>query len=697
VIEMDVAPAFKPAIFAEGSPAEAGATSDLARITMLPAGTCLAWRRLQPAAFGRHTALRHVPRGPENQRNQCSFVTVCCDVLNKGMTSMPRPIAPLLLALTMFAVHCTTTAPPPQPQPAAIPLDPEVRRGTLENGLTYYIRVNRKPEKRAELRLAIDAGSVLESDEQRGLAHFVEHMAFNGTKNFEKQELVNYLERIGMRFGPDVNAYTSFDETVYMLQVPTDDPKIVETAFQILSDWAGNVSFEDAEIDKERGVVIEEWRLGRSASGRIRDKQFPLLFHGSRYAERLPIGKKETLETAPPEQLRKFYRDWYRPDLAAVVAVGDFDPDRIEALIRQNFRGLPRAKNKPARTQHDIPDHAETLTSVVTDPEATSVSVQVQYKRPPVKLETIADLRQLLIDGLYHGMMNARLRELGRAADPPYQFAYAGSGSLGRTKSSYILTAQVRNGGVERGLTTLLTEARRVEQHGFAETELERAKVSFLRGLDRAFEERDKQESSRFASQYVQHFLDDDPAPSIEWRRDLYRELIPGVGIAEVNARADQWITDANRVILVSGPDKKEAQIPDEKKLMAVFHEAEQLAVTPWVDRVRNEPLVAQTPTPGSIVEEKQFPEVGVTRWKLSNGAVVLFKPTDFKNDEVLIRGWSPGGYSLATDAIHRSAMRASEIVSQMGLGKFDAIELGKALTGRWHTSRQTSASSRKV
>jgi zinc protease len=607
-------------------------------------------------------------------------------------------VAPLLSLL--LAIACVTPPPPaampdvvqPAPQVAAaepakwgeaLPLDPDVRRGTLPNGMTYYVRANRRPEQRAELRLVVNAGSVLESEEQRGLAHFLEHMAFNGTANFEKQALINYLERIGMRFGPDVNAYTSFDETVYMLQIPTDDEEIVDTAFRILVDWAGAVSLEADEIDKERGVVVEEWRLGRSASGRIRDKQVPVLFHGSRYADRLPIGSKEVLEGAPPERIREFYRDWYRPDLMAVVAVGDFDPSAIEAMIKEKFAAIQPHADAPARAEFPIPDHEQTLVSSVTDPEATGISVQVQFKRPEIEIETVADMRRQIIDSIYHGMMNDRLQELGRVADPPYQMAFAGSGSLGRTKSAYNLFARVNDGGVERALTTLLTEARRVEEHGFQQSELDRTKTAILRQIDRLYEDREKQESARFASQYVQHFLDDYPALSIGYLRELYYELIPGVQLAEVNARANQWITDVNRVILASGPAKKEAAVPDEKALLAVFEATEDLGVTPWVDKVRDEPLVAAKPAAGRVVEETKVEALGVTRWKLSNGAVVLLKPTDFKNDEVLIRGWSPGGTSLAPEEMQLSARHASSIVAAMGLGNFDPTELGKALTGK--------------
>ena len=604
-----------------------------------------------------------------------------------------RRLLPLALTTALLFPRCTSTTPPPAPaQPAVaaaspldatVPLDPAVRHGVLNNGLSYYIRANGRPEKRAELRLVVDAGSILETDEQRGLAHFVEHMAFNGTKRFEKQELVNYVERIGMRFGPDLNAYTSFDETVYMLDVPTDDAKIVDTAFQILGDWASAVSFDEAEIDKERGVVVEEWRLGRNAGQRISDKQVPLVFHGSKYAERLPIGIKEVLEKAPPEQLRRFYRDWYRPDLMAVIAVGDFDPAQIETLIRREFEGLPKPVSAPPRTEYSIPDHAQTLTSVATDPEASWISVEVDFKRPPVEYRTVGDMRQSLVDHLYDSMLNARLGELAREANPPYQMAYAGAGPLGRSKSAYRMHAQVNSGGVERALTTLLTEAKRVERHGFTETELARAKTNALRSIDRQYEDREKLDSERFIWQFVKHFLEDRPAPSIEWSRDLYHQHLPGITLAEVNARAGQWITEANRVILVSGPDKKEAAIPDEARLLAVFEDANRLEVTPWVDRVRDEPLVAREPKGGKVIEETKYADVGVTRWKLSNGAVVLLKPTDFKNDEVLIRGWSPGGRSLSSEAIDVSARISAQAVNQMGAGNFDPTELRKALTGK--------------
>ncbi len=600
---------------------------------------------------------------------------------------MRRPLAGSLLLLVLGCVASVPVARQQNTSPA-IPLDPAVRQGVLPNGLTYFVRANARPEKRAALRLVVNAGSVLEDEDQRGLAHFVEHMAFNGTAHFQKQELVNYLERIGMRFGPDVNAYTSFDETVYMLEVPTDDPKIVSTAFQILEDWAHGVSFDPREVDKERGVVIEEWRLGRGASGRIRDKQVPVLYHGSRYAERLTIGTKETLESATRDALVRYYRDWYRPDLMAIVAVGDFDPAAIEAEIQKHFRELPRATRPRPRQEFPIPGHAETLVSIVTDAEATSNDVRVQFKRPRLEVATVTDFRRRLVDRLYDSMMIDRLRELTTRADAPFQFGFAASTGLGRTRSTYTLAAQVRDGGVEKGLTALLTEARRVEKHGFTATELERAKTDVLRAIERQWNEREKQDSRAHAGRLTAHFLTREPAPSMDELRNLHNQLLPGITLEEVNARAGQWLTNENRVILVSGPAKESARIPDEKGVLEVFLETDRVGVTPWIDQVRNEPLVARVPGKGSVIEESVIPEIGLTKWRLSNGVTVLLKPTTFKADEVLLRGYSPGGHSLVPDAEYLNASQAAGIVAEMGAGNFNRTELEKALTGKIASAR---------
>ena len=447
----------------------------------------------------------------------------------------------LLSLLSLVSAQQTPPAGPAQSAAltATLPADPQVTVGRFANGLRYYIRVNKKPENRAELRLVVNAGSVLEENDQQGLAHMVEHMAFNGTRHFAKQEIVSFMESIGMRFGPSLNAFTSFDETVYMLQVPTDKPQVLDKSFLILEDWAHNLSFDPAEIDKERGVIVEEWRLGRGANARMQDKYFPILFKGSRYAERLPIGKKDIIETFKHDRLKAFYADWYRPDLMAVIAVGDFDKAAIEGLIKTHFASLPAARAPKPRTSFDVPDHAETLYTVATDKEATMTAVAVYNLLPVRDPSTLAAYRQQIVEQLFTGMLSRRLGELAQKADPPYLFAGGGRGSFVRSKEVSALTAMVKDGGVERGLDTLLVEADRVARFGFTATELDRQKRDVLRQMERTFTERDKQESSSFASEYVRNFTQREPFPGIAYEFELYQRFVPG-DHAVGNQRAGQ-------------------------------------------------------------------------------------------------------------------------------------------------------------
>ncbi|MDQ3010845.1 MAG: insulinase family protein, partial [Acidobacteriota bacterium] len=400
----------------------------------------------------------------------------------------------MLLTAALVAATCLTgarqLAATSQGQATALaqqmPVDPQIKMGKFANGLRYYIRANKKPEKRAELRLVIKAGSILEDDDQQGLAHFVEHMAFNGTKHFPKNELVSFIESLGMRFGADLNAYTSFDETVYMLQVPTDKPELMDRALLVLEDWAHNISFDSAEIEKERGVVMEEWRGKRGAGARMLDKLLPIQLKGSRYAERLPIGKPEIIQGGKAERLQKFYADWYRPDLMAVVAVGDFDPAAIEKLITAHFAALPAATKPRPRPAHDIPDHPGTVYAITTDKEMTATSVEVQNLLPAREQGSVGVYRQEIVDRLFSGMLSARFAELTQKPDAPFIFAGAGRGGfVGRTKEAASLTAQVKEDGIERGLEALLVEAERVGRFGFTATELDRRKQSVMRSYER--------------------------------------------------------------------------------------------------------------------------------------------------------------------------------------------------------------------
>jgi zinc protease len=563
-----------------------------------------------------------------------------------------------------------------------LPVDPNITIGRLPNGLRYYIRVNKKPEARAELRLAVNAGSVLEDEKQLGLAHFVEHMAFNGTKNFAKQELVHYLESIGMRFGADLNAYTSFDETVYMLTVPTDTGQALEKGMQILEDWAHNVSFDAAEIEKERGVVIEEWRLGQGAEERMRDKYFPVLFRGSQYAVRLPIGTRENLQAFKPADLVRFYREFYRPELISVIAVGDFDKNRVEQLIRTHFGSIPARSGAP-RQLFSVPDHDSTLVAVATDQEATISTIAVYYKQPLQEGKTVEHYRNSMIEQLFTTILNARLRELTQQANPPFLGGSSAQGQLIRTKEAFFLYAATRDDELLRGLDAVLTEAARVQRHGFTATELERAKQNTERYLEAAHAEREKTESGQYAEEYVSAFLNEEPIPGIDFELQLTRQLLPTITLAEVNALVQKWMVDRNRVVVVQAPQKETVRIPSSSQMLAVFDSVRSKDIAPYDDDVAAAGLIAALRPAGRVVSERKLDKVEVTEWKLSNGARVLLKPTDYQADEILMRAYSNGGTSLVSDRDYLSASFATTLASQSGFGAFSATQLTKALAGK--------------
>ena len=564
-----------------------------------------------------------------------------------------------------------------------LPIGPNVTVGQFDNGLRYYIRENKRPENRAELRLVVNAGSVLEDNDQQGLAHFLEHMAFNGTENFKKHKLIEFMESIGMRFGPGLNAYTSFDETVYMLTIPTDSSEVMETAFKILEDWSHALLLEHEEIDKERGVIVEEWRLGRGAFARMRDKQFPILFKGSQYAERLPIGKKDIIENFKDSVLKRFYKDWYRPDMMAVIAVGDFDRSKVKGLINKHFSALPKRKKPRPRQTFEVPDHKETLFAIATDKEATRASVDVYHKLPLRKMDTVGAYRKSVVEGIYNGMLNQRFNELTQKPDPPFIYAYSSRGSFVRSKEVYGLSAGVKEDGIERGLDALLTESARVSRFGFTKSELERQKLEILRMIERAYTEREKTSSSRHVSEYIRNFLTDEPIPGIAYEFELFKRFVPEITLEEINKLGKEWLTEENRVIVVSAPEKGELHIPTEKELLAVFDSVEEKEITAYVDTVLTEPLLAEIPEPGKIDKIKTIKEIGITEWELSNGVHVVLRPTDFKEDEILFRAHSPGGTSLSTDEDFTPARTASQVIAAGGLGEYNAINLQKKLSGK--------------
>lgn len=562
-----------------------------------------------------------------------------------------------------------------------LPLDPAVRAGRLENGLRYFVRGNSRPAARAALWLAGDAGSVQEDEDQAGLAHFLEHMAFNGTDQFPKRELVAWLEGTGMRFGPDVNAWTSFDETVYMLLVPTDDPAMLGRGLEVLEQWACCLTLDPAEVEAERGVVIEEWRLGRGAAARVRDRQLPILWSGSLYAERLPIGRPEVLAAATPELLRRYQRDWYRPDLMAVIAVGDFDPAAVEAEIEARFSGLAAPAAPRARTSPEVPLLDEAVADVVTDAELPMAGLSISRRGAREPRGRVADFRRDLVRSLWTGLVNARLDERRRAAEAPFLFAAAGTGGLrgGRLFRFHTAAAPDR---LTEAFRSLAAEAERARRFGFSAEELERRKAEVLRGYESALADRDKTESETLARELLGHVLEGYAVPGIERELELVSTLLPGITLAEVQAAGEHWF-EGPAVVLANLPAREDIPAPTPESLLAELTAAAALELEPYEDRTIAGPLVPEPPEPGRVVEERAVPELELVDWTLSNGVRVLLRPSDFKNDEVLLRGFRPGGHSNATEEEYASARFASSILAEGGAGRFDAVALRKALAGK--------------
>jgi zinc protease len=609
------------------------------------------------------------------------FVALAFGLSCAGKATPPAaPPADPLASATASTTQPANAADPP------LPLDPAAKVATLPNGIRTYIRKHSEPQKRASLRLVINAGSVLEDEKERGLAHFVEHMAFNGTRLFAKQEIVNFIESAGMRFGQHANAFTSFDETGYTFEVPTTDPALLEKAFSMMQQMAAEVSFDPEEVNRERGVVIEEWRLGLGAQMRVLEQLFPVLFAKSRYAERLPIGKKEVLEKATADDLRGFYKRWYRPDLMAVIAVGDFDIATVQAHIQKFFAPIAPVPNAAPRVLYPVPDHNETLVSIAKDKELTSTSAGIIYKLPTRGQSSKRDYRRSVVERIYHSMVNARLEELSRDKDPPFLGAGSGTQSFVRTKDVFLQFAATKADGVPRALQALTREIERVDRHGFTAGELDREKAAFLRFMERAVLEKDKSPSALYADEMMRNYLEGEAMPGIDSELALVKEFLPTITLAEMNKVASEWITEKSRVLTVQAPEAAVVPSPDE--LRALFAKTEGAEIGPYVDRVTTAPLFNNLPKPGKVVKESTIPEIGVTEWRLSNGIRVILKPTDFKNDEVLMHGRSPGGHSRTPDKDYESATFAAGVIDGSGVADIGPTELRKALAGKVVTVR---------
>ena len=565
-----------------------------------------------------------------------------------------------------------------------IPVDPNVIIGKLDNGLTYYIRKNTKPENRVELRLAVNAGSINENKSQLGLAHFVEHMCFNGTKTFDGNKMIDYLQKYGISFGGDLNAYTSFDETVYMLKVPTDNKNLLDTALQIIVDWSNYVTFNSKEIDKERGIITEEWRLGLGADDRLMKKYFPVAFKNSMYADRLPIGEIDVIKNFPYDTLRAFYKSWYRPNLQAVAIVGDIDVKEMEKEIKLRFSPIQNPLSERPRLDYEVPNNKEPLISIATDKEASGTMLLLVYKHKTKDIYTVADYKTLLTATLYNEMLNARFNEITQKPDAPFAMAASSYGSFVRSIDAYQLYASPKENQIDKSFEQLLLENLRVKKYGFTETELERIKEQMLSELEKAAKESDKTESARLIDEYVSHFLEKDAIPGAKIEYKLAQKLLPLISLNDVNALATEWITDENMVIIVTAPEKEGVLVPTEKQMLDIIASSKNKELAPYVDKFKAEPLVNEADLAGTkVVSKIENKELEYTELTFANGVQVVVKNTKFKNDEILVNAYSLGGLSLYNENEYPSAFFASNILSSSGVGNFDQTELEKKLKGK--------------
>ena len=596
------------------------------------------------------------------------------------MTSIKRMLLSLLLTgffyLASFGQYKLTDP---------LPMDPNVKVGKLSNGLTYYIRKNAKPEHKVELRLAVNAGSVLENDKQLGLAHFMEHMGFNGSKNFPKNELVDYLQKSGVKFGADLNAYTSFDETVYILPIPTDDANVVEKGFTVLEDWAFNNLFDKTEIEKERGVVLEESRLRKGSFERMSQQYFPRLFNGSKYAERLPIGKDEILKTFKPETLQSFYKTWYRPNLMAVIVVGDIDPAEAEKKIIAHFGKFTNPPGASARPSIiPIKSRTKPEAMVVTDDEATNTFLQIyNFVKPAPKMKTWGDYRKNMIEGLVSSLINQRLSELTQKENPPFLFANTGYSQFLRGYSSFNSFAVLSKGTVNDAVDALIEETNRARQFGFLQTELDRVKASMLNGADKALKEKDKSESGMIVSQYVSNFLNGTPVPGVEHRYNFIKEALPTISLAEINAVAKNMPSTTNAFTLLQAPSAMKDQLPNNENLLKEVVAATAKPVKAYEEKAVASALLDKEPVPGKITAESKNEKLGTTDFTLSNGITISIKPTTLKNDQILMDSWRWGGFHKYPVADKDNASNAARIIQQMGVKDMSPIDLRKFMAGK--------------
>ena len=570
----------------------------------------------------------------------------------------------------------------------ALPIDPKVRYGKLDNGLTYYIRANKEPKERAEFFIAQNVGAILENDNQNGLAHFLEHMAFNGTKNYPGKGIINYFEKIGVKFGANINAYTSLDETVYNLSdVPTIRDGIIDSALLVLHDWSSFITLDGNEINDERGVIREEWRQGAGAERRMWKESNKLKYPGSQYAKRDVIGDTAIINNFAHQTIRDFYKKWYRPDLQAILIVGDVDVDKVEAKIKSTFADIQRKTNAGERPVYQIIDNKAPIVSIVKDAEARMTYIELEYKHDvlPENLKlSMMGYANLTINSLISTMIGNRFEEITQQADAPFVNGQAQYSDLVKSKDAFQMMAIPKEGKELEGLTALLLEAQKIKRFGFTNSELERAKTDYLKNTEKSYNERDNQKNHSLVREYVRNFLYQEPIPGIEWEYNTLKMILPNLKLEMVNEVAKSYVTDSNLIVSIMAPDKSTVKIPAQTQILSAIDATSKADLKPNAEETLNKPLIKQIPKAGKVAKVAENKVLGTTEWTLNNGVKVVIKPTTFKKDEVLMTAFSNGGLSkVKSIADLPTATMAATIVSNNGLGEYNQIELGKILTGK--------------
>ena len=576
---------------------------------------------------------------------------------------------------------------------AKVPLDKKIRYGKLDNGFTYYVRNNKKPENMIQFRLVSNAGSIMERDDQQGLAHFCEHMAFNGIKGYPHNTMIQKLQEHGVEFGRDINAYTSFDQTVYYVNMPADDPEMVKMGIEILDGWAGNILFDQKEIESERGVIHEEWRGGVGHGDRLRKKTWPIMLKGSLYADRLPIGKEEVIMNFERQSIVDFFNDWYRPDLQAIVIVGDMDnyeyagkkgAPAMEQKVKDIFSSHQfLGKEKLPRLSYEIPNNVEPLVAIATDKEATNTTLEIFWKHKKAPVGTIGDYRQMLVRSLIGMMINERFRDITEKPTAPMMYAGGGYGGfLGREIDVFEISASPKENRIEETAELLLRLVKQIDDHGFLQTELDRQKEDLLSTYTKLAKEENKTQSNSLADEYTNHYLDGDPCPGIRQEWKYAKEFIPEITVEECNKLVSSWITEENIVFYLTAPDKDDFKVPTEKEAISIIKNLKNIKTEPWVDNFKDEPLFSEEVKEVEAKPTKTNSVLDYTEYTCPNGVKFVVKKTDYKADEIQIASFSFGGSSLYDDAEAYQAQNAAGFIDAGGIADFSATQLSKKLKG---------------